>query len=738
MECTFNRVGAEYHDQLTLSGHYERIADLDRFAGLGIRAMRFPVLWERVAPDGLPNADWGWVDARLARLRELGIEPIVGLVHHGSGPRHTSLVDPGFANGLAEFARAVAERYPWVTRYTPVNEPLTTARFSGLYGHWYPHGREDRLFAAALLQQCRAVVLAMQAIRKVTPAAQLVQTEDLGKTYSTPALAYQAEFENERRWTSFDLLCGRLGPDQLMGEHFCRHGVSVEDLTWFREHPCPPNVLGINHYLSAERFLDDRLERYPVESHGGNGRQPYADVLALRVLADGVAGPAGILSEAWQRYHLPLAITEAHNGCTREEQLRWLWEVWQAAQAVRAAGADVRAVTVWSLLGVYDWDQLVTRFDGHYESGVFDLRAPEPRPTALAGLMRELATGQVPEHPVLASPGWWRRPERLFYPAVRLAATEAQAPIQGRKQPARPVVITGAGGVLGHAFTRLCRLRGLACRPLPHEELDIADPAAVDAALRALQPWAVVNAAGYSEVDAAEQDEDACFRANTTGAAVLAAACAGRGVSLVTLSSDLVFDGRPERPWLEGDQTGPGNVYGRSKAAMEERVLAAFPGALVVRPGPVFGALAMPDVVTNALRALARGEGVAAPDDVVVSPTYLPDLAHACLDLLIDGAAGIWHLANAGATTWADFLHEVAALAGMEAARIERRSLVSFQLAAARPPYRALGSERGTTLPALEDAMTRYVEEALCTLGSATRRGQPIRIPAARNRDSAA
>ena len=82
--------------------------------------------------------------------------------------------------------------------------PLTTARFSGLYGFWYPHERDDRAFAQMLVNECRASVLAMQAIREVNPRAQLVQTEDIGKVYSTPLLAYQAEFENERRWVTLD------------------------------------------------------------------------------------------------------------------------------------------------------------------------------------------------------------------------------------------------------------------------------------------------------------------------------------------------------------------------------------------------------------------------------------------------------------------------------------------------------------------------------------------------------
>jgi dTDP-4-dehydrorhamnose reductase len=179
-ECTVNRVGNAYYDQVELTGFGRRLDDLDRFAGLGISALRFPVLWERTAPDGLDHADWSWADEGLGRLRKLGIRPIVGLVHHGSGPPSTSIVDPLFPEKLRVFARAVAERYPWVDDWTPVNEPLTTARFSCLYGYWYPHRRDDVAFARALVTQCRAVLLAMREIRAVNPSARLVQTEDVG------------------------------------------------------------------------------------------------------------------------------------------------------------------------------------------------------------------------------------------------------------------------------------------------------------------------------------------------------------------------------------------------------------------------------------------------------------------------------------------------------------------------------------------------------------------------------
>src|SRR5689334_10319420 len=94
VESTVNRVRDRYFDQLQRSGHSRRIRDLDLFAQLGISRLRYPVLWERVCPEGPDIQDWGWADRRMARLRDLALPPIVGLVHHGSGPRYTNLLDP--------------------------------------------------------------------------------------------------------------------------------------------------------------------------------------------------------------------------------------------------------------------------------------------------------------------------------------------------------------------------------------------------------------------------------------------------------------------------------------------------------------------------------------------------------------------------------------------------------------------------------------------------------------------
>ncbi len=112
IECTVNRVGNHFNDQLRRSGHQDRPEDLDRIAALGFASIRYPVLWERVSPDTPDAADWSWCDERLGHLDRLGLRVIAGLVHHGSGPRYTNLLDDGFAPGLARHAAAAAQRYP--------------------------------------------------------------------------------------------------------------------------------------------------------------------------------------------------------------------------------------------------------------------------------------------------------------------------------------------------------------------------------------------------------------------------------------------------------------------------------------------------------------------------------------------------------------------------------------------------------------------------------------------------
>jgi beta-glucosidase/6-phospho-beta-glucosidase/beta-galactosidase len=420
LECSVVRVGPDWRDQFRETGHHDRgLADLEAVAGLGIRTLRYPVSWEKVAPDDPAGCEWAWHDQRLSELRALGISPIVGLVHHGSGPAYTSLLDPRFPDKLAAFAARVARRYPWIEDWTPVNEPLTTARFSGLYGHWFPHRRSEEEFARMVAIQCRGVLLAMRAVRKVNPRARLVQTEDLGRTFATPKLQHQADYENLRRWLSLDLLTGRVDRSHPWYGRLLAMGVPEAELQDFLSGDLAPMTLGFNYYATSERFLDHRLGLYPLSTHGGNGRQPYADTEAVRVpMPPGSTGWLARLRDAWQRYPgVPLAVTEAHIGCAEDEQVRWLVECWRAVKALRAEGADLRAVTVWALFGAVDWCSLLTRRTGRYEPGAFDVGVPgggaEPRPTLLAAAAAALARDGDFDHPLLREPGWWGREERV-------------------------------------------------------------------------------------------------------------------------------------------------------------------------------------------------------------------------------------------------------------------------------------------------------------------------------------
>jgi dTDP-4-dehydrorhamnose reductase len=427
VECTVNRVDDTFYDQLQRSGHDRRLSDLDLIARLGIRRLRYPVLWESTAPHSPEERDWRWADARLQRLREFGIDPVVGLMHHGSGPRYTNLLDPGFPSSFAEYAGAVAARYPWIERYIPINEPLTTARFSALYGMWYPHRRDARSFSQAVIHQCKAVVLAMRAIREVNPNAQLIQTDDVGYTSSTARLAYQARFDNERRWLAWDLLCGMVGPRHPMWKYLRDNGVCEAELMFFSEHRCPPDVIGVNHYITSDRHLSEHLHLFPRNTWGGNGRQAYADCEAVRAVPGNLSGLKGALRDTWDRYRLPIAITEVHLGCTPDEQSRWLWEAWTDTQQLRASGMDLRAMTVWALLGSFDWNSLLTVDAGYYEAGAFDVSGPAPEATPLAQLIHEIATGAQPERlRLLGEPGWWRRPDRLL-PSLRVSDSPAAA-----------------------------------------------------------------------------------------------------------------------------------------------------------------------------------------------------------------------------------------------------------------------------------------------------------------------
>jgi dTDP-4-dehydrorhamnose reductase len=220
----------------------------------------------------------------------------------------------------------------------------------------------------------------------------------------------------------------------------------------------------------------------------------------------------------------------------------------------------------------------------------------------------------------------------------------------------------------------------------------------------------VINATGYVQVDEAEKDSANCINVNAVGPALLAGICREKEIRFLSLSTDLVFSGNKGCAYLESDATGPLNVYGQSKVMAEQMMLENNPEALVIRTSSFFGPWDNHNFVVKTLNELKENRVVKAAADVVVSPTYIPDLVQASLDLLLDGDTGIYHITNKGAISWAEWAEKIAIMAGCDPSLVRSAFQKELKWKATRPAYSVLQSEKGIQLPDFEDAMERCFE----------------------------
>jgi dTDP-4-dehydrorhamnose reductase len=277
------------------------------------------------------------------------------------------------------------------------------------------------------------------------------------------------------------------------------------------------------------------------------------------------------------------------------------------------------------------------------------------------------------------------------------------------------IVVTGARGRLGSAIVDACAVRHDVVA-LARQELDIADPAAVGAAVDRIAPDVLINAAAMAGVDEAEERPVDALNVNAFGPQTLARAAAGRGAMLVHFSTDFVFDGSSSEPYRETDPPNPRSVYGISKRLGEWFVTDA-PRAYVLRVETLFGpqahAAASKGSVATIVDALKAGQAPKVFTDRTVSPTYIPDAAQATLRLIETAPpAGIYHCVNSGWCTWHDFAVELARQFGVEP-RVTPARFVGTPMKAPRPQYCALSNEKlrsaGIEMPTWQDAVGRYV-----------------------------
>jgi dTDP-4-dehydrorhamnose reductase len=287
-----------------------------------------------------------------------------------------------------------------------------------------------------------------------------------------------------------------------------------------------------------------------------------------------------------------------------------------------------------------------------------------------------------------------------------------------------PILVTGGTGQLAVALAGAEPVPGLTVHCVGRPALDFDRAASIAEVFAASAPSLVVNAAAYTAVDAAEDNVDTAFRANRDASAELARLCEAAGIPLIQVSTDYVFDGLKGAPYVETDATAPQGVYGASKLAGEQAVLAACSRAIVLRTSWVYSPTGR-NFVRTMLAAGQRNSELRVVADQMGCPTSAPDLACAILGIaavLADGwqgrYAGVYHAAGTGETTWhglAIATFAVAARYGMMAPTVTPIVTQDWPTRAKRPPDTRLDCGRfaavfGLRLPPWQDGLARTVD----------------------------
>ncbi len=348
--------GRERVDELEKCRHYKHWrTDFDKVEELGIRFLRYGPPLHKVFL-GPQRFDWSFADETFNELKRRRIIPITDLCHFGVPDWIGNFQNPDFPELFAGYARAFAERFPWVQLYTPVNEMYVCALFSGLYGWWNEQLTTQRGFITALKHIAKANVLAMRAILEIRPDAIFVQSESSEYFHAAnPRAIKHAELLNQTRYLSLDLNYAQR-VDSEMYEYLMDNGMTRKEYHFFM-HASPKHhcIMGNDYYITNEH----------------------------RVMPDGQTEPSGevfgyaeITRQYYQRYKLPVMHTETNftQGPEGDESVRWLQKEWANVLRLRNDGIPIVGFTWYSLTDQVDWDIALRANKGTVNPlGLFDL-----------------------------------------------------------------------------------------------------------------------------------------------------------------------------------------------------------------------------------------------------------------------------------------------------------------------------------------------------------------------------
>ncbi len=293
-------------------------------------------------------------------MKNLGLEPMIDVMHFGTPLWLKQAVgDPEFPEALERFSTAIVNRYRDSVRiWCPFNEPLVSALFSGDFGFWPPHSRKWRGYMPVVSRIVQAVSRGIKAIRAAMPEATVLLC-DAVENYKTRVDSLQTEVRrrNLRRFLVMDLLTGRVDAHHPLYPWLTHYGLSDLDLEWFRTHPQSPDVLGLDYYPHSD---------WQLESVNGDVRQHRAD---------NPVGLYGIAQAYYNRYALPMMLTETSIEGQAINREIWLESTVEDCRRLRAEGIPMLGYIWWPLVDQLDWDGALTHRIGKiHEVGLFNLK----------------------------------------------------------------------------------------------------------------------------------------------------------------------------------------------------------------------------------------------------------------------------------------------------------------------------------------------------------------------------
>jgi len=340
-------------DEMEKCGHYQRWEeDFHLVRDLGIEYLRYgpPYYSTHV---GAGRYDWEFTDRTFSMLRTLQITPIVDLCHFGVPDWIGDFQNPDWPALFAEYAKAFAQRFPWVRYFTPINEIFIAALFSARYGWWNERLSNDRAFVTALKHLCQANVRAMLAILEVQPAAVFIQSESSEYFHAEgPSCLAEADRLNERRFLALDLSYS-VPVNVTMYQFLLDNGMTRSEYEWFAApHVKASCVMGNDYYVTNEHLV-----------HNDGSTSGSGEIFGYYV----------ITRQYFERYRLPVMHTET-NLHDVEKAPEWLKKQWANVLRLRQDGVTIVGFTWYSLTDQVDWDSALRNDAGHVNPlGLYDL-----------------------------------------------------------------------------------------------------------------------------------------------------------------------------------------------------------------------------------------------------------------------------------------------------------------------------------------------------------------------------